>query len=70
MDRDKYLEILLKSEVLKFGEFKTKSGRLSPYFFNMGNINSGIKLSGAAEKKAILTLLRLVVRVMVVETNL
>ena len=29
-----FLEVCLNGEILKFGEFKLKSGRLSPYFFN------------------------------------
>jgi len=31
--------------VLRFGEFKTKAGRLSPYFFNAGLFNDGVSLS-------------------------
>jgi orotate phosphoribosyltransferase len=31
--------------VLRFGEFKTKAGRLSPYFFNAGLFNDGLSLS-------------------------
>ena len=31
--------------VLRFGEFKTKAGRLSPYFFNAGLFNDGASLS-------------------------
>ncbi|MDP2822846.1 MAG: orotate phosphoribosyltransferase [Sulfuritalea sp.] len=31
--------------VLRFGEFKTKAGRLSPYFFNAGLFNDGTSLS-------------------------
>jgi len=30
---------------LSFGEFKTKAGRLSPYFFNAGEFNDGARLS-------------------------
>ena len=30
--------------VLRFGEFKTKAGRLSPYFFNAGLFDDGAKL--------------------------
>lgn len=44
-----YIELLLRSGVLRFGEFKTKSGRLSPYFFNMGNLDSGESLGAAAD---------------------
>ena len=46
--KDRYLELLLSSGVLRFGEFTTKSGRASPYFFNMGHIDSGVRLSAAA----------------------
>ncbi len=35
--------------VLRFGEFKTKAGRLSPYFFNAGLFDDGIKLGRLAE---------------------
>jgi orotate phosphoribosyltransferase len=44
-----YLELLLSSGVLRFGEFKTKSGRLSPYFFNLGAIASGQRMAALAE---------------------
>jgi orotate phosphoribosyltransferase len=33
---------------LRFGEFKTKAGRLSPYFFNAGLFDDGVKLGGLA----------------------
>lgn len=46
---DKYLELLLSSGVLRFGSFTTKSGRVSPYFFNMGALDSGQRLAAAAE---------------------
>ena len=36
-----FIEFVFKNEALKFGEFKTKSNRLSPYFFNAGGLNSG-----------------------------
>jgi orotate phosphoribosyltransferase len=35
--------------VLRFGEFKTKAGRLSPYFFNAGLFNDGASLSRLAD---------------------
>ena len=35
--------------VLRFGEFKTKAGRLSPYFFNAGLFDDGAKLGKLAE---------------------
>ncbi|MEI8026052.1 MAG: orotate phosphoribosyltransferase [Pseudomonadota bacterium] len=44
-----FLNLLLESEVLRFGSFLTKSGRMSPYFFNTGNIDSGFRLGRAAD---------------------
>ena len=35
--------------VLRFGEFKTKAGRMSPYFFNAGLFDDGTKLSRLAQ---------------------
>ncbi|MEW6291850.1 MAG: orotate phosphoribosyltransferase [Pseudomonadota bacterium] len=35
--------------VLRFGEFKTKAGRLSPYFFNAGLFNDGAALARLAD---------------------
>ena len=39
-----FIQYALDCEVLKFGEFELKSGRISPYFFNTGLFNSGAKL--------------------------
>ncbi len=36
-----FIELALAHQVLKFGEFTLKSGRVSPYFFNLGKIASG-----------------------------
>lgn len=44
-----FIEFALKSEVLKFGEFTLKSGRISPYFFNAGLFNSGNQLATLAD---------------------
>jgi len=43
-----FLELLLYSRVLQFGEFKTKSGRTTPYFFNTGNFSSGRTIGSVA----------------------
>ncbi|MEQ1598952.1 MAG: orotate phosphoribosyltransferase [Methylotenera sp.] len=39
-----FIEFAIKKQVLKFGEFKTKASRLSPYFFNAGLFNDGESL--------------------------
>lgn len=52
-DKDKYmkdyqaefLKFAIDNDVLKFGEFTLKSGRLSPYFFNFGLFQSGSSLA-------------------------
>ena len=41
----KLVEFLLTQGVLQFGEFKLKSGRLSPYYYNARNLNTGEALS-------------------------
>ena len=40
-----FIEFALGSEVLRFGEFTLKSGRTSPYFFNVGLFNTGRQLA-------------------------
>ena len=40
-----FLDTALARGVLRFGEFTLKSGRLSPYFFNMGRIDTGAALA-------------------------
>lgn len=40
-----FIELALANDVLKFGEFKLKSGRTSPYFFNAGLFNTGKALA-------------------------
>src|SRR3569833_1701040 len=36
-----FIDFAVRNEVLRFGEFTLKSGRLSPYFFNTGLFISG-----------------------------
>ncbi|HAY45354.1 MAG TPA: orotate phosphoribosyltransferase [Gammaproteobacteria bacterium] len=40
-----FLEFAIQSEVLRFGEFELKSGRISPYFFNAGEFNNGAAMN-------------------------
>lgn len=47
--RQEFIEFALSCQVLRFGEFKTKAGRLSPYFFNAGLFNDGNSLGRLAE---------------------
>ena len=44
-----FVQFAIDSGVLRFGEFKTKAGRLSPYFFNAGLFDDGAKLSRLAQ---------------------
>ena len=43
------MQFCVDSGVLRFGEFKTKAGRLSPYFFNAGLFDDGAKLGRLAQ---------------------
>jgi len=44
-----FIEFAIEKQVLRFGEFKTKAGRLSPYFFNAGLFNDGFSLMKLGE---------------------
>lgn len=39
--KQRFIELMVECEALKFGEFKLKSGRIAPWFFNLGSIYSG-----------------------------
>ncbi len=54
--KKEFIEFAIRKQVLLFGEFKTKAGRLSPYFFNAGLFNDGesLKRLGEFYAKAIL----------------
>ena len=54
--KQSFIEFLVDQDVLKFGTFKLNSGRLSPYFFNLGSVYSGAAYArlGAAYADAVL----------------
>ena len=43
--QQKFIDFLISSEVLSFGDFTTKSGRKTPYFINAGRFDTGEKIS-------------------------
>lgn len=43
--QQQFIELALECEALKFGEFTLKSGRISPYFFNAGQFQTGRALA-------------------------
>lgn len=43
-----FVQFAVEAGVLRFGEFRTKAGRLSPYFFNAGLFDDGAKLGRLA----------------------
>jgi orotate phosphoribosyltransferase len=51
-----FIELILARQVLRFGQFTLKSGRVSPYFFDAGLINDGLALGtiGACYAQAII----------------
>ena len=44
-----FVQFTVEAGALRFGEFKTKAGRLSPYFFNAGQFDDGAKLGRLAQ---------------------
>ena len=43
--KEEFMEFMVRSEVLTFGDFTTKSGRKTPYFINTGNYKTGRQIS-------------------------
>lgn len=44
-----FIDLMIESEALQFGEFILRSGRVSPYFFNVGRFETGSRLSRLGE---------------------
>ncbi|MBQ3537235.1 MAG: orotate phosphoribosyltransferase, partial [Clostridia bacterium] len=40
-----FIEFMMSADVLRFGDFTTKSGRKTPYFVNTGNYKTGAQIA-------------------------
>ena len=49
VDKQRLARLLVDSGAVRFGEFATKSGRISPYFVNLGEIHRGGQIADLAE---------------------
>jgi len=47
--KNEFIEFMVRSEVLTFGDFTTKSGRKTPYFVNTGRYKTGMQISKLGE---------------------
>ncbi|MBK9161423.1 MAG: orotate phosphoribosyltransferase [Nitrosomonadales bacterium] len=47
--RQDFIRFAVRQQVLRFGEFQTKAGRMSPYFFNAGLFNDGSALRNLSQ---------------------
>ncbi len=45
LSKNEFIEFMLSADVLRFGDFTTKSGRKTPYFVNTGNYRTGLQSS-------------------------
>lgn len=48
-EKIEFIEFMMSADVLRFGEFTTKSGRQTPYFINTGNYKTGMQSSKLGE---------------------
>jgi orotate phosphoribosyltransferase len=47
--KQEFIEFMVRSQVLTFGDFTTKSGRQTPYFINTGNYRTGRRIGRLGE---------------------
>ncbi len=52
--KKEFIEFMMSADVLRFGDFTTKSGRKTPYFVNTGNYKTGLQNSRLGELYAAL----------------
>ena len=48
-EQQSFIEFLVESQALSFGQFTLKSGRIAPYFINTGLFNDGAKIARLGE---------------------
>ena len=48
-DKREFIEFMMSADVLRFGDFVTKSGRNTPYFVNTGNFKTGRQIATLAK---------------------
>ena len=44
-EKKEFIEFMMETDVLRFGDFVTKSGRNTPYFVNTGNYKTGKQIA-------------------------
>ena len=47
--KQQFIEFMVRSDVLTFGDFVTKSGRATPYFVNTGKYRTGMQMQRLGE---------------------
>ena len=49
LNKTSFIELAIKNNVLQFGNFITKAGRESPYFFNLGAFDNGVSIKSLGQ---------------------